>query len=532
MTVEQALAHLKSSLGLDDALRKPHDVLEAARSQLSVQLDPELSLKQQIKAVCEACDIQTHWVASPRAAPPLPAAPAFARTTVSVRWLKKFVEANAATLAGKTTSEVAATLLVPQTQEQQCAVTAALAGQRLHPETVGDTAQCAGDATCLISHAWSATFLDTAHAVIEWGEAQPQPSEVFAWMDVFADNHHVPPPTSRENWDAAFGSAVGDIGTTLLVLTPWDDPSVVRRLWCAWEFVCTVAGGGALELLLPPREKARLDAALETDIDAMRRLVDNLEGRRHGEAAGSEQLQPEPERAGGGGAQPMGISLEHAQLREEGERSELSSAILRRVAASEAFPADAGWAELNARLLRELREWTLRYTLKFCKAKAGGGGEETWRYTHELAEHVAESDEEKELKKAESLLIEAHTARREGLGEEHPDTQRSAEALAAVRARLPAEEGVPPAGGGAALEVTPIMPPDESGQYYSVVWRAGPGAVHTTRHRYSEFDALRNNLCAPQAPPPRHPPALNASPRVLHTRWSAARLTASLRDVG
>ena len=37
MTVEQALAHLKSSLGLDDAMRKPHDVLEAARSQLDTQ---------------------------------------------------------------------------------------------------------------------------------------------------------------------------------------------------------------------------------------------------------------------------------------------------------------------------------------------------------------------------------------------------------------------------------------------------------------------------------------------------------------
>ena len=54
-----------------------------------------------------------------------------------------------------------------------------------------------------LAHAFSAHrgscrfFLDTADVVIEWGEAQPQPSEVFAWMDVFADNHHSPPPTSR-----------------------------------------------------------------------------------------------------------------------------------------------------------------------------------------------------------------------------------------------------------------------------------------------------------------------------------------------
>ena len=79
----------------------------------------------------------------------------------------------------------------------------------------------------------SSMVLQAGQVTELWGEAQPQPSEVFAWMDVFADNHHSPPPTSRADWDATFGSAVGDIGTTLLVLTPWDDPSVVRRLWCA-----------------------------------------------------------------------------------------------------------------------------------------------------------------------------------------------------------------------------------------------------------------------------------------------------------
>ena len=59
-------------------------------------------------------------------------------------------------------------------------------------------------------------------------------TEVFLWFDVCTINEHQPERVSK-GFSDTFMEAVGSIGHTLLVLTPWDQPLVLSRSWCMWE---------------------------------------------------------------------------------------------------------------------------------------------------------------------------------------------------------------------------------------------------------------------------------------------------------
>ena len=51
-------------------------------------------------------------------------------------------------------------------------------------------------------------------------------------------NEHWPERFSN-GFSDTFTEAVGDIGHTLLILTPRDQPVVLFRSWCLWELNCT-----------------------------------------------------------------------------------------------------------------------------------------------------------------------------------------------------------------------------------------------------------------------------------------------------
>jgi hypothetical protein len=45
------------------------------------------------------------------------------------------------------------------------------------------------------------------------------------------------------------------VGRTVLVVDSWSEPTPLRRLWCLWEVLCTIDGGGVLELALSKHER-------------------------------------------------------------------------------------------------------------------------------------------------------------------------------------------------------------------------------------------------------------------------------------
>jgi tetratricopeptide (TPR) repeat protein len=65
------------------------------------------------------------------------------------------------------------------------------------------------------------------------------------------------------------------LGSTVLVLSPWDDPVALTRAWCLWEVLATLQHEAApLSLLLPP---AQARAALQGLEDSWERVLGVLE---------------------------------------------------------------------------------------------------------------------------------------------------------------------------------------------------------------------------------------------------------------
>lgn len=52
------------------------------------------------------------------------------------------------------------------------------------------------------------------------------------------------------------------MGHALLVLTPWEKPLALTRIWMYWEILCTLTTGAELSIILPLREEERLTAEL------------------------------------------------------------------------------------------------------------------------------------------------------------------------------------------------------------------------------------------------------------------------------
>lgn len=479
LTINEALEAVRGALGLENA--RPRELIQAARDKL--QLPPPMdgaSFKSQIALVCDACEVDTQWLPSPRprvvrgdadAAAPA----AFPKVTVSVSWLKRFVEGNKEALEGKTTYEVVHTLLVPQTSERRCSVAEMLMGQRLRPELIGDKAMCVGEATCLVSHAWSDTFVDTVSTIVEWGQTKPQLDTEFVWMDAFAVSQHGPGLTDMQAWDSLYRAAVGEIGQVVMVITPWEHPSILSQLWCAWDFLCAVDRGAVVTFQLPASELARLAAAFETDLDSMCQGVRNTDE----EAIALPGAASESER--------QLVSVRQAQARTEAERECLADAI------TQLLQQDGSqWVDVvDTKIRRHLREWCLRQTLVECRRR--DQNETTSRYLKELAAHLAQCDDSEisTLQQVEKLLVEALTIQQTEAGADHASTRETLEQLQTLRTRLPVEEGEPPA--GPYIHVDGLQP--QSGvQYYKITWRNDLGVVREARHRYSAFDHMRNSL--------------------------------------
>ena len=89
--------------------------------------------------------------------------------------------------------------------------------------------------------------------------------EVFFWIDVISIDQHSVGGWPQEWWTTTFKQAIGLIGHTVMMLSPWDGPVPLTRAWCLWELHCTVSVGARFSVCLGPDERAALEAALVGD---------------------------------------------------------------------------------------------------------------------------------------------------------------------------------------------------------------------------------------------------------------------------
>ena len=59
--------------------------------------------------------------------------------------------------------------------------------------------------------------------------------------------------------------AIGSIGHTVMMLSPWNKPIPLTRAWCLWELYCTHKAGAKFSVCLGPDERRDFEAAIVGD---------------------------------------------------------------------------------------------------------------------------------------------------------------------------------------------------------------------------------------------------------------------------
>jgi tetratricopeptide (TPR) repeat protein len=110
-----------------------------------------------------------------------------------------------------------------------------------------------GKANRFVSHAWKYRFEDVINSLA----AHVDPSD-YLWFDICTVNQHV---TKHIDFQTTFKEAVGDIGHTLLVMAPWENPIPLTRSWCIWEIFSTLSS-----------EKTNLEVVLIEEVEFVKKL--------------------------------------------------------------------------------------------------------------------------------------------------------------------------------------------------------------------------------------------------------------------
>ena len=96
-----------------------------------------------------------------------------------------------------------------------------------------------GRAVIFVSHAWKYRLVDEVTALrahVDKLKAVPDYDgrEIYLWFDICSVNQHVGVSHLDGDWGTIFSDAIGAIGSVLLVLSPWDAPIPMTRVWCLW----------------------------------------------------------------------------------------------------------------------------------------------------------------------------------------------------------------------------------------------------------------------------------------------------------
>ncbi|EGD79450.1 TPR repeat containing protein [Salpingoeca rosetta] len=171
-----------------------------------------------------------------------------------------------------TTEDACKQLVVPRTQQDNCAYVDLLRKQSPHEHV--------GKATVFVSHAWRYKIADVLNVLLEFAEEQRVRKEdsqpVFFWFDLFMNNQNanVTANLPQEWWSTTFKESIANIGRVLLVLMPWRDPVPLTRAWCLWEIFCGVSNEGTeVSIRLPKSEESELEAAIR---ESSKSVMDTL----------------------------------------------------------------------------------------------------------------------------------------------------------------------------------------------------------------------------------------------------------------
>ena len=158
-----------------------------------------------------------------------------------------------------------------------------------------------GPATLMLSYGWRYSVSDIVDTLLDYCNASNLDTKnTFVWICCLCVNQHrvVENKNSSEKssedtfetFQKIFHDRVVSIGHVVALMSPWESPVYLTRIWCIFElYIANETESCELTIAMPPREKRKMVTALrqEAGVDALYR---NLSATKVENAEASQEL--------------------------------------------------------------------------------------------------------------------------------------------------------------------------------------------------------------------------------------------------
>jgi hypothetical protein len=184
---------------------------------------------------------------------------------VSYEALEQFSQEH--NIKGLSVDQVCELLVKPATLHRKAAYTEIFKGK--DPRFVGR-------ANVFVSHAWLCKMTDLLSALRNWLDSLPDEQRVlpwFFWIDVLVCNQEVSGPKDFDWWRKTFKHSVETIGHTVIVMTPWKNPTYIQRAWCLFEFYTTLKCGIPYDITMSAQDQTGFMEELKSGKDVFSHIA-------------------------------------------------------------------------------------------------------------------------------------------------------------------------------------------------------------------------------------------------------------------
>ena len=131
-----------------------------------------------------------------------------------------------------------------------------------------------GPSTFMLSYCWHYTIGDIVKTLIEYCASQKlNPKRTYIWICCLCNNQHRIAEMNKsgilvpfEEFSSIFYSRVTTIRRILAMMTPWEEPFYLKRVWCIFELYTAITNEQCkVTVVMPPAEKDRLVDSLRLD---------------------------------------------------------------------------------------------------------------------------------------------------------------------------------------------------------------------------------------------------------------------------
>ena len=207
-----------------------------------------------------------------------------------------------------------------------------------YDEVVGD------QATIFVSFTYNTDFFLLVKTIEAFVEDNPEHASAYFWFDMLVNNQWAALEHDFEWWSSTFKEAIGKIGHTILVCTPWSDPEPLKRAWCLWEIYCTVNSGGNFDVAIGANSVNMFVQAIITDAGI------SMGGGGCGASIGGAPVVNKPRPL-----QDMLLILQHIDV----EKSECYLA-QDKANIFNAIREGVGFVQMNRIIIDKMRQWSTK----------------------------------------------------------------------------------------------------------------------------------------------------------------------------